>query len=198
MTTPPPAAAAPSGDNAAGSLPRLQQQARQRLHTLLRQTEAAEAKSAQAAADLTGRIEQAMQAQSGRPDTSRYGVFLVGSPRRRMVLRGVDRLNGQPPLLRTPNFAEAIGFANQRLDDPLATRPLDWPQLLDELRELARRLAHRESADAWLSGSGTAADPYVCHGRTLRVHAPLALGFVGAPAAQVKLTLHHEKVLATA
>lgn len=106
---PEPAARAPLD---AASLGR---EARDRLHRLLGQLHQNYVETETAAARLAQRTEDnvAQQLQGLR---HRYGVFLVGDPARPMVLRDIDKLDGQDPIApATDDFAAALRLANAQL-----------------------------------------------------------------------------------
>ena len=194
-----PASAASSpgaGNGPWGKLSKLlPEQARARLTDLLQQLETQSAGAVKATGQLTTEIEQKMARDLSRVGHT-YGIFQVGHPRRHVVLRDVQELNGEKPLFVASDFASAMQYASRTLTDPVRDRrgPINCGDLLKELERFAHEIHHLMKVNARLTGSGTEADPFVVHDGVLHVDAPITHGFPGVTPDQLILRVRDGKL----
>jgi len=155
---------------------------------LLQQLRAQSDRALAPARNLHQYIEAQFQATINRPK-HKYSVFRTGTPRRFMVLRDVDELNGELPVQTSDDFASALNLSHQRMLDSVAAGPptLNWDALMDLLQLLSRTLAEIETGNARISGTGRIDDPYTAANGALCTAAPVSLGFPGAPGGDVRL-----------
>lgn len=179
MTAPAPAPATASLDPAS-----LGRTARQRLDRLLAQLERQSRQTDAAADQLTQRTEQQME-RLLTGIKHQYGVFLVGHPPRPMVLRDVEKLNGQGPITPpTDDFAAALKLANDQLTDPV--RVSDEAPDISRVVALLTRLidaSHQiDARNALLTGDGTPGSPYrAAPGLRIRLAGPITIAFPAPP-----------------